>query len=200
MSEGAAPSIVDPPNAGAPKGLPSPPSYADLFIAFARVSLSAFGGALPWARRMFVEDRRWLTAEEFNNAYALCQFLPGPNLVNLAVVFGARVRGVWGSLAAVSGFIGPPFAIILAFAVLYQRFGDLAALRRALIAMAAAAGGMMIATAAKMAAPIFRSRTDPAPLIALGVFTGIAVLRWPLPWVLAVLVPLSVLLAWLVRR
>ena len=52
---------------------------------------------LPWARRMFVEEKRWMTAEEFNDAYALCQFLPGPNVVNLSVVFGSRMRGATGA-------------------------------------------------------------------------------------------------------
>ena len=58
---------------------------------------------------MFVEEKRWMTAEEFNDAYALCQFLPGPNIVNLTVVFGSRMRGPTGALAAWSGFLLLPF-------------------------------------------------------------------------------------------
>ena len=68
MSETAAP-----PSTAAPI-----PSHAELFLAFFRITLSGFGGTLPWTRRMFVERKRWMTAEEFNEAYALCQFLPGP--------------------------------------------------------------------------------------------------------------------------
>ena len=67
------------------------PSLLDLFIAFATISASGFGGVLAWSRRVIVERRRWMTPEEFTEAYALCQFLPGPNVVNLSVVFGSRV-------------------------------------------------------------------------------------------------------------
>src|SRR5687767_14613572 len=80
---------------------PQAPTHADLFLAFLKVAASGFGGALPWARRMFVEERRWMTQAEFNAIYALCQFLPGPNIVNMAAVFGYRVRGTTGAAAAV---------------------------------------------------------------------------------------------------
>ena len=73
-----------------------PPSLRTLFFAFAKMSLSGFGGVLVFARRAIVDEHRWMTAEEFNETFALCHFLPGPNIVNLAMVFGARLRGVAG--------------------------------------------------------------------------------------------------------
>src|SRR5262245_42428138 len=72
-------------------------AHADLFIAFALIALCGFGGVLAWSRRMLVEERKWMTAQEFDDAYALCQFLPGPNVVNLSVVFGRRIRGTLGA-------------------------------------------------------------------------------------------------------
>ncbi len=54
------------------------PGLLDLFLAFVGISVSGFGGALPWARRAIVERRRWMSAEEFNEAFSLAQFLPGP--------------------------------------------------------------------------------------------------------------------------
>src|SRR5436309_11110883 len=89
-----------------------PPTLLQLCAAFALISLCGFGGVLAWSRRMLVEQRKWMTAEEFNHAYALCQFLPGPNVVNLSVVFGRRIRGALGSLVALAGLIGPPFVIV----------------------------------------------------------------------------------------
>jgi chromate transporter len=82
--------------------IPAPvrPGLLELFLAFAKMSLAGFGGVLVWARRGIVEQHRWMTAEEFNETFALCHFLPGPNIVNLSVVFGARFGGIWGSLAA----------------------------------------------------------------------------------------------------
>ena len=79
------------------------PSLAELFRAFAVVSISAFGGALPWARRMIVEQKRWMTTEEFNETFALSQFLPGPNVINFSVVFGARFGGPSGAAVALAG-------------------------------------------------------------------------------------------------
>ena len=76
------------------------PSHAELFLAFFRITLSGFGGTLPWTRRMFVEKKRWMTAEEFNEAYAFCQFLPGPNIV--AYYFAFRVMGHWLSMRGAS--------------------------------------------------------------------------------------------------
>ena len=79
----------------APENLTSPPpGLIALFVAFAKMSLAGFGGVLVFARRGIVERHRWMTADEFNETFALCHFLPGPNIVNLSVVFGARFRGL----------------------------------------------------------------------------------------------------------
>jgi chromate transporter len=182
-----------------PSGLSFPtarPSLSELFRAFAIVSISGFGGALPWARRMIVEQKRWMTAEEFNEAFALSQFLPGPNVVNFSVVFGSRFGGAPGAAVALAGLMGPPLVVVTVLAFLYARFGDLEMLSRILTGIAAAATGLLIAVVAKMAAPLFSKRWDWAPLIAIAAFVGVAILQWPLPWVFAGLAPLSIALAW----
>ena len=171
------------------------PSHAELFLAFFKITLSGFGGTLPWTRRMFVEQKRWMTAEEFNDVYALCQFLPGPNVVNLTAVFGSRMRGPTGAMAAWAGFLILPFSVMLAAAMLYERYGDIGAVRHVLSGVAPAAAGLIIATAAKMAAPIFRS-FGPAPIVALVTAFAIGLMRWPLLVVLMVIVPISIGLAW----
>jgi chromate transport protein ChrA len=99
-------------------------------LAFAAISLSGFGGVLAWARRIMVERRRWFTAEEFNKAFALCAFLPGGNMVNFAAIFGSRIRGPLGALAALAGLLGPPMILIIAVGALYAHYGDLPSLRR----------------------------------------------------------------------
>lgn len=177
----------------------SPPTLLDLFLAFALISLCGFGGVLAWSRRMLVDERKWMTPEEFNDAYALCQFLPGPNVVNLSVVFGRRIRGPVGAAVALVGLIGPPFVIVAFIGLLYSRFGEIAALQRMLLGVAAAAAGLVMGTCAKMARPLFDDRLGLAPLVALATFASIGVMRWPLYWALAVLVPLSIAIAW-VRR
>jgi chromate transporter len=182
---------------------PSPkvvrPSLSELFGAFVVVSISGFGGALPWARRMIVEQKHWMTAEEFNEAFALSQFLPGPNVVNFSVVFGSRFGGAPGAAVALAGLMGPPLIIVTILAALYARYGDLDVLGRILSGITAAATGLLISVVAKMAAPLFRKRWDWAPLIAIAAFIGVAIMQWPLPWVFVVLAPISIAFAWVKR-
>src|SRR5712671_1991963 len=191
MSETVATASAPPPPVSSP-----PPTLLELWVAFALIALCGFGGVLAWSRRMLVEERRWMTPEEFNDAYALCQFLPGPNVVNLSVVFGRRIRGPVGAAVALVGLIGPPFVIVTLISVIYGWFGDIAALRRMLMGVAAAAVGLVLATCAKMALPLLKDRFGIAPLIALATFTTVGVLRWPIYAALIVLIPLSIAIAW----
>jgi len=176
-----------------------PPNLSELFVAYALISLYGFGGVLAWSRRMMVEERRWLTPEQFNEAYALCSFLPGPNIVNFSVIFGSRVRGPLGGLTALVGLLGPPMVLIVIIGALYAHYGDLPALRRALIGVTAAAAGLIMSTVAKMALPLFRNRAVGGPVIALVTFGAIGIAQWPLPIVLAVVLPISLALAWVQR-
>jgi chromate transporter len=176
-----------------------PPSRLALFATFAQIAMFGFGGVLVWSRRMLVEERKWLTPAEFNEAYALCQFLPGPNVINLSVVFGRRIAGVPGSLVALAGLLVPPLIMVSIMALLYARFGEAAPMQHMLRAVAAAAAGLVLGTCAKMARPLVKDRLWVAPLLALATFALIAILRWPLYLALGLLVPLSVLIAWLRR-
>ena len=106
------------------------------------MSLAGFGGVLVWARRGIVDQHRWMTAEEFNETFALCHFLPGPNIVNLSVVFGSRFRGIAGGIAAFAGLVGPPMVIATILAALYARYGEIDALRRILAGVSCAAVGL----------------------------------------------------------
>jgi chromate transporter len=192
-----------PPATPATTPVPSPaspapprPGLAELFIAFATISLSGFGGVLAWSRRMMVEERRWLTPEEFNETYALCSFLPGGNILNFSVIFGQRLRGPLGSLVAIAGLMGPPMLLITIIGAIYAHYGDLPVLRRMLTGVASAAAGLMMATVAKMARPLFRNRAVTGPLVAVATFAAIGIMQWPLPLVLAVIVPVSIAAAW----
>jgi chromate transporter len=182
-----------------PPAAPPRPTLSELFIAFATIALSGFGGVLAWSRRIMVDERRWLTPEQFNETYALCSFLPGPNIVNFSVIFGSRIHGPLGGLIALIGLLGPPMVLITIIGALYAHYGDLPALRHALIGVASAAAGLLMATTAKMARPLFRHRAVERPLIAIATFGTIGIVHWPLPLVLAVVLPVSIACAW-VRR
>ncbi len=141
----------------------NPPGLIALFTAFAKISLAGFGGVLVFARRALVDERRWLTADEFNETYALCHFLPGPNIVNLSMVFGARFRGIAGGIAAFAGLLGPPMVLVTILAALYAHFGDVDALRRILAGVSCAAAGLLIAAVVRMAMPLIRKHDAIGP-------------------------------------
>jgi chromate transporter len=168
-----------------------PPSVIALFLAFAKMSLSGFGGVLVFARRAIVDEHRWMTAEEFNETFALCHFLPGPNVVNLSLVFGSRFRGIVGGLAAFTGLLGPPMLLVTALAAIYSHFGQVEALRRALAGVSCAAIGLLVSAVIRMMAPLLKRR-DALGLIAMAaVFAAIGVWQLPLPAVLLVAIPIS---------
>jgi chromate transporter len=201
MSSSTIPVSTEPPQTPPPSSAPllpqlPRPTIPELFIAFARISLSGFGGVLALSRRMMVEERQWLTADQFNETYALCAFLPGGNILNFSVIFGAGLRGPLGSVAALAGLMGPPVLLVMLIGAIYAQYGDLPVLRRMLTGVASAAAGLMMATVAKMAQPLFRSGAITGPLIALATFVAIGLMHWPLPPVLAVIVPISIALAW----
>jgi chromate transporter len=163
-----------------------------------RVALSAFGGVLPWARRMIVEERGWMSDEEFVDVLALAQLLPGPNIVNVSVAVGGRFHGVPGAVAAFGGLMLAPVTLVIVLGLFYLRFGHLALLRDALTGVAAVAAGLVIAMALRLGA-VLRGR----PLavgIALLAFLGAGIARWPLGWVVLTLGPLSVAIAARERR
>ena len=179
---------------------PNQPGLLELFVAFAKMSLAGFGGVLVWARRGIVDQHRWMTADEFNETFALCHFLPGPNIVNLSVVFGSRFRGVAGGIAAFAGLVGPPMVIATVLAALYARYGEIDALRRILAGVSCSAVGLLLAVVFKMMMPLIKKRDAVGLLILVVVFIAIGLLRLPLPAVLLMGIPLSLAITWFMRR
>jgi chromate transporter len=171
------------------------PSLVELHLGFMRIAALSFGGVLPWARFVLVERRRWLTGDEFTEMLSLCQVLPGPNIVNMSVAIGARFHGAPGALAAITGLTMLPIAIVLALALLYADFKDVPAVTRALDGMAAAAAGLVIAMAIKMAGPVLRRRPWSAAPVVVAAFLAIGLARLPLLPVVLVLAPVAIVLA-----
>src|ERR1700724_1265034 len=177
----------------------TPPGLIALFVAFAKMSLAGFGGVLVWARRGIVDQHRWMTANEFNETFALCHFLPGPNVVNLSVVFGSRFRGIPGALAAFAGLLGPPVVIVTVLAALYARYGEIDTLRRILAGVSCAAVGLLLSAVCRMMMPLIKRRDVVGLVILVAVFVAIGLLRLPLPAVLLVAMPLSIAVPFAMR-
>lgn len=168
--------------ADAPQATQNRPDLRALFLAFSSVGLSGFGGVLPFARRMLVEEKGWMSAEEFNTQLGLCQFLPGPNVINLSVVVGKRYRGVAGAFVSALGMLLGPFLIVLLLALAYDRWGSLPLVQGMLRGIAAAGCGLLFAMAWRMGAAL----KDKAVFLPFTVLTvaAIAFLRWPMPLVM----------------
>jgi chromate transporter len=145
-------------------------------------------------RRLLIDDRGWLTQAQFNDLFSLCQFLPGANIVNLAFAFGARHRGVSGAAAAVTGLLAAPVGIVLGLGELYARYGGLPVARHGLTGLAAAAAGLVLATALRIATPSLRSVGS--IVVAAAALGLIIILHVSLPLTMAMVLPLSLLLAW----
>ncbi len=174
------------------------PTPYDLFTGFLRVALCGFGGVLYWARRVAVEERRWLGEAEFVDVMSLCQFMPGPNTLNLAMVLGLRFCGWRGAMAGFAGLMVAPFLIILVMGMLYTSYGNLPAVQSVLRGVAAVAAGMMLSMGLKMAL-VARIRNILC-LVGIAAFVAVALLRLPLVQVLLVLAPAGIALAWWWQR
>jgi len=179
---------------------PNQPGLLELFVAFAKMSLAGFGGVLVWARRGIVDQHRWMTAEEFNETFALCHFLPGPNIVNLSMVFGARFRGIAGGIAAFAGLLLPPMALMTILGARYARDGEIDVLRRILAGVSCAAVGLAIAVVFRMMMPLIRKRDVVGLVLVVAVFIAIGLLRLPLAMVLLAAIPLSLAINFVLRR
>jgi chromate transporter len=176
----------------------SPPGPARLFGEFARVGLSGFGGVLPFVRRAVVERNGWLDDRGFTELLGIAQVMPGPNVVNLAVMLGYRYAGLLGALFAFSGLVLVPMALLLAIVFFYYRFGDVAGVRGALRGMMAVSAGLILATGFKLATGLPRHLRALVPMLLALVAVGF--LRLPLVPVVLVLLPLCLALEWRAGR
>ena len=176
----------------------APQSPGEIFRVFTRLALQGFGGVLPIAQRELVERERWLTREQFLELLAVAQVLPGPNVVNLSLMFGDRAFGWRGGLAALGGMILAPWCVVMVLAVGYAHYAQHPVVAGALRGMGAVAAGLILSTGLKLV-PALRRNALGAPaamVLALLTFAGIALLRVPLVWMLAGLGGLACITAW----
>jgi chromate transporter len=178
--------------------LRAPHSKTELFMAFSWLALQGFGGVLAVAQRELVERLRWLNREQFVELLSLSQVLPGPNIINLGLMFGDRHFGWRGALAAVSGLLAAPLVIVLALAALYAQFSSVPQVAGALRGMGAVAAGLVLATAIKLAPTLKRSPLGLWQSAAIAVASALAIgwLRWPLVWVVLALGLIGFAWAW----
>lgn len=165
-------------------GKPRPTSLSDLFLSFTFMALQGFGGVLAVAQRVLCEQKRWLTPKEFAEDWAVSQVLPGPNVVNLAIMLGDRYFGIRGAVVAIAGLFFVPTILVLMLATIYNQYAMQPLVAGSVKGMGAVAAGLISATGLKLFASI---KTSPAGkvafvLAAIASFALVALLRKPLIW------------------
>lgn len=175
-----------------------PRSLSDLFWSFSVLALQGFGGVFAVAQREMVDRKRWLTREQFMGDFAVAQVLPGPNMVNLALMMGDRCFGLRGAFAALAGMMFFPGLLIIVLAVLFSSFGALPEVQGALRGMGAVVVGLIAASSARLLGAL-RENAMGLPVcgvvIAAG-FVAVGLLRIPLVWTLIVLGGMAWIWAW----
>ena len=165
------------------------PNAQELFMGFMKLGLMGFGGVLPLAHRMIVDDRKWLTIEEFTHLLGVCQLLPGGNIINMSVAIGYQFQGVKGAVSAVVGLISAPTSIVILLYELYARFQSIPMVKHMLEGLAAAAAGLLFAMGLKMLRPIL-NRAMTWFTIAL-TFVFMLLLKVPLLLTLIILIAIN---------
>ena len=170
----------------APPPRRQPTSLTDLFVSFTVLALQGFGGVLAIAQRELVERKRWMTNEEFVEEWAVAQIMPGPNIINLCIMIGGRYFGPRGALAALAGMLTAPLLVLLLIALLYAQYAHHPGVIGALRGMGAVAAGLIIATGLKLFPALKRNVLGLGLCIGFGLlcFVAVAILRWPLAYVL----------------
>jgi chromate transporter len=167
-----------------------PPTLPQLFLTYFRIGLVGFGGVNVWARRVLVEEKHWVTEQDYAQVLGLGQALPGPNALNVAIQLGERWHGAAGALAAPLALFAGPMAVLLALAIAHDRWGELPMVQAILAGTAAAAAGMVIGTALKMTEKL----RPPPEALAVGLLAAIGAgwLRLPLPLIVVLLAPAAI--------
>lgn len=175
-----------------------PVSLTDLFLSFTAISLQGFGGVMAIVQRELVDRRRWMSQEAFVEEWAVAQILPGPNVVNLALMLGARHFGWRGALAAVAGMLFVPLLLVLLLALVYGQFAHYPQVAGAVRGMGAVAAGLIMASGARLFGAL-KSNPLGLPLcagIGAACFVMVGILRWPLIYALLALGALGCALAY----
>jgi chromate transporter len=170
-------------------------SLVELAWTFNHIALASFGGGLSaWSREVLVVEKQWMREEEFLSAMTMCRILPGANQVNMAVFAGSKMRGLAGASAALFGLCLMPVVFIMVAAYFYFRFKEIPAVKGVLHGASAAAVALTLAMVIQTGRKCLTGPIPVALFAAAFVLNGLV--RWPLPVVLAILAPLSLIWAW----
>lgn len=173
--------------------LNAPQSKADLFLSFTWLALQGFGGVLAVVQRVLVDEKKWLTQDQFVEDWSVAQILPGPNVVNLALMLGGRHFGLMGALSALAGLLLAPTALVLVLAAAVAGFAETTLAQGMLRGLGAVAAGLIAAVGIKLIVALRNNPMGRFTCIAMAslTFVAIGLFRLPLAWVLLTLGPMA---------
>jgi chromate transporter len=177
-------------------------SLAALTAYFLRLGTFGFGGPIALTAAMqrdLVQERRWVTLEEYKEGLALAQLAPGPLAAQLAIYLGWARRGLLGATLAGLAFVGPSFLMVMILSVFYIRFGELGWMQGAFYGIGAA----VIAIVGRGAGKLLSSSVGRDPLLYAVVLVNAIVVAWTESEILSVLALSGVLILvwrWLRER
>jgi chromate transporter len=181
-----------------------PPERTDVTLmslagGFAKMGLCSFGGGLTaWAEHVAVREKKWLSEDEFLHALAICQILPGPNMIKLAAYIGSHFRGFLGVVAAVGGLLAFPIIIVMTLGVLYFKCGTTPSIDKVLNGLTACAAGMAFSLGIKFATK--HSADKIFMVFGIMAFCAVGVFRLNMLLVIVLLGPPAVLMYWNEKR
>ncbi|WP_210546378.1 chromate transporter [Rhodoferax sp. PAMC 29310] len=168
-------------------GLSRPENLRDLFWSFTRLALQGFGGVVAIVQRELVEEKKWMTREQFLEDWSVAQILPGANVVNLSLMIGDRYFGMRGALVALAGMLAFPMLVVILVALAFAGVADSPHVQGALTGLGAVAAGLIAATGLKLAAALGKNIMGSVVCWFLVVVTIVAIAAFRVP-LIAVLV------------
>ncbi|RZG47768.1 chromate transporter [Acinetobacter wuhouensis] len=169
------------------------PNCKTLFLGFMKLGLMGFGGVLPLARHMIVEEQKWLSSDKFTDLLGVCQILPGGNIVNMAVAIGYDFAGAKGAFSAVFGLMLAPTVIVISLYQIYVNFQEIQLVQHMIQGLAAAAAGLLFATGFKMLKPLMKKKLTYFTILLTIIFMLLIKLPLALTLLILVTVNMSVL-------
>lgn len=160
--------------------------FRTLFFVFGRIGMLSFGGPaaqIALMHRELVEERPWLTEQQFLRALSFCMLLPGPEAMQLATYAGWRLRGIWGGLVAGGLFVLPGAVVIAVLALLYAQFGARPETEALLLGVKACVVVIVAQALVRLSGKALKGRAE---YIAAGLsFVAIFALGLPFPLIIA---------------
>ncbi|WP_408587568.1 chromate efflux transporter [Novosphingobium sp.] len=175
------------------------PSFSELVRVSARIGCLSFGGPvgqIALMHREIVEQRGWISEEQYLHALNFCHLLPGPEAQQLAIWIGWKLHGVKGGFAAGLLFVIPGALVILALSILYGLAAQLGWVMALFLGIKAAVLGIVVQALLRIAGRALTTRFK--RVVALAAFVALAVFALPFPLVVLA-AGLAGALAWKLR-